>query len=115
MPDKYLLSRVRSFYRVETYRVETPCLHCLNRGWPMGLLIFYEPRRHVRNVSAQPGYALVLAPGKDCGTHQHPYLPFEQSQVLSGFVNNRDIVYHEEDGSFLQTTSPNVYIGFDSS
>ncbi len=41
--------------------------------------------------------------------------PFEQSQVLSGFINNRDIVYHEEDGSFLQTTSSNAYIGFDSS
>lgn len=80
----------------------------------MGLLIFYEPRRHVRNVAAQPGSALVLAPGKDGGTHQHPYLPFEQGQDLSGFVNSRASVYHEEDGSFLQTTSPHAYTGFDS-
>lgn len=30
------------------------------------------------------------------------------------YLNHRDMIYHEESGSLLQTTSPHAYIGFDS-
>ena len=94
---------IGSFYRSETYKGKTPRLPGCNWGVPIGLRIGAEPRSQVRNVAAQPGSALVRAPGKDGGTEQHPCLPFEQGQDASGFVTHRANIYHEEDGSFLQT------------
>ncbi len=79
--------------------------------WASSFLMDDEERS---GTYAQPGEGLVLAPGNDCRTQQHPHLPCEQRQDVSGFVNHRDMLYHEEDGSFLQTTEPNAYIGLDS-